>query len=535
MPPKKQIHVFKPYVPEWLKYVAILATVAPFMLVFAAATIGVPQAMGYYGISASDAGFGTLIFYAVMVAYTPLGNHFFARLPTKAYLWICVVCQLASLYGCYSAKSFGLLLVMRALSGIFISGIVNISLDLLFWKLKSQHSREIGYASFYAMVLCAGVAGSLLGSYSFDEQDLNHFYRLIMFSFLPGAIILTLILNDGRLVPFKLIRVSRMGWADCFLLGVTLILIGYVLAYGQEYNWFDDKRILRAFITFIVSGICTLLRFWYKKHPYLDLKIFRSRNFRFGILLLIILYLIRGAFNITLSYFSQVLDAPFIETNEILTVNILGILAGSAVSTMMLIKKTPIQIIWLSGFVLMLVFYGTMCFRFNPDSSVYDYIPLLIVQGMGQGMLMNPIIVFYVSSVPKSAGSSAAGFGIMTRYLSFSTSIALISYFQLWFSRLHQERINNDLNPANSRYTEYLQHTAASLKLHGVLSDKASGAASAIMHSRLNKEAYMEFAMSYYEWICVLIIFAMLLVMLMPALNRTVINLRNKRPFGAGF
>lgn len=68
-----------------------------------------------------------------------------------------------------------------------------------------------------------------------------------------------------------------------------------------------------------------------------------------------------------------------------------------------------------------------------------------------------------------------------------------------------------------------------------MLSDKALGVASTIMRSKLNKEAYVEFAMSYYEWVCVLMIFAMLLVILMPVLNRTVINLRNKRPFGAGF
>ena len=531
---REHTHIFQAYVPEWLKYAALTITVLPVVLVFGAVTASMPHAMGYYGFSTGDVEFGLLVFYAVVTAYTPLSNDFFARLPAKTYLWISVTGQLLALYGCYRARSMGFLLCMRVISSMCNAGINGVCLNILFTKLRSKNAREIGYAFFYTMVLCSGLLCSWIGNATFDVRDLNYFYKVLMFSFLPGTILLTYILrNDVRLVPFKLLRVNQMGLVDCLLILIVFISLGYIAAYGQEYDW--DKRIFRAGVIAAFFGLCEFLRFKYKQRPYLRIKSFKSRNFRMGLLLLFVLYIVRGAFNLTTTYFETVLETPFVEMTQLMLVTVAGIVAGGIISTYLLTRKISIRIIWLIGFNLLFIFYAVMHFRLNANTSMYYYVPLFIMDGIGQGMLMNPLIVFIVSSVPKNSSSSASAFAVMTRFLGFAGSFLLITFTEQWFPRIHQSIIGTKLNAANPQFTQQVQHMAGLLQLRGVLPDHAGGIATGMLAGAMHKELFIEYMMEYFQWMAVLSLAAILLIMLMPALTKTIINVRHKRPFGAGF
>ena len=528
-------HFFRNGVPEWLKYVAVITTLFPTIMVFSAATVGIPQSMGYYGISANDVQFGMLIFYAVVVAYTPLGSHFFSRLPPLTYLWISVILQTLALYGAYRARSLEFLLVMRFLNAIFNTGINSICLDILFGKLKTPNARKIGYGFFYGMILSAVVLCGLLGAYSFENQDISSFYRLVMFSFLPGPIMLTFILRNKPLVPFKLMRFSKMGWVDFVNLSVVMISIGYVLVYGQELGWLDHPQICWAAIIFVVFSIIELIRLLNLKNPYINLAVFKSANFRFEILLLIILYFIRGGFNLTLTYYFDILESPVLETNQLLLFNVLGIVIGSAASTYMLIKNVNIRLIWIAGFLIMLSYYGVMSFRFSINASVTDFIFLLIAQGIGQGLLMNPIIEFYISAVPARLAPSSGTFGVMMRYLFFATSLSLINFSQTYSIASHQQQLTQNFNPADNHYQDYIKQMKSRFQMEGLTAEKKDMMVNASLKKILHKELFVEYAQNYYQWICLLIIVTIVLVILMPTINKTVLNLKNKRPFGAGF
>lgn len=102
------------------------------MLIFSAANVGVPQEMGEYGFSSNDVNFGMMAFYGIVVAYGPMGNHFFNRLPLRTYLWLTVTFEMLSLYGAYKANNLPTLALMRVFNSIFNTGIVSIALNLLY-------------------------------------------------------------------------------------------------------------------------------------------------------------------------------------------------------------------------------------------------------------------------------------------------------------------------------------------------------------------------------------------------------------------
>jgi hypothetical protein len=176
-----------------------------------------------------------------------------------------------------------------------------------------------------------------------------------------------------------------------------------------------------------------------------------------------------------------------------------------------------------------------MYFLFGKEATAATFIPLLIVQGLGQGLLMGPVILFIISSVPRKKGPSAASIGVFFRFTSFSLSLALINYFELYFTRIHEESMRSGLTILDEGFTQRLQQTTASLQARGVLPDKAASIAVGILNKAVQKQAYIEFSMNYYQWISMLIILIIILILVIPSINWTIINVRHNKPEPAEF
>lgn len=532
---KKQNPYFRDLVPEWLKYVAIILTLVPTMLIFSAANVGVPQEMGEYGFSSNDVNFGMMAFYGIVVAYGPMGNHFFNRLPLRTYLWLTVTFEMLSLYGAYKANNLPTLALMRVFNSIFNTGIVSIALNLLYSKLKSENAKEIGFGFFYGLVMSAGVLCSLIGAFAYDEHSVRRIYIYTIFALVPGVVLLSAITRNVHLMPFSLVRFKKLGWADFLFIAITLLSFAFMMLYGKELDYFSHPRMRVALVLFIVFFTLEIIRLRNAKHPYLDLSILKYADYRFGILLLIILYFIRGAFNLSLQFFSTILGGPFKENGYILFLNILGIIIGSIISTWRILQKKSIRITWLIGFSIMLFFYGYMSFHFDLSASIWDYVWLIIIQGAGQGFLMSPIIQYYISAVPKKNGGDAGLFGVLIRFTCFTSSLGLISYTSIKAEYKHQEIVTSELNDLNPNYREYLSQMQTKLISQGASPSQAHVLVNSHLGTQLQKELFIEYAQNYYQGICILILIAMLLIIIRSNINNTIINLRNNKPFGAGF
>jgi hypothetical protein len=91
------------------------------------------------------------------------------------------------------------------------------------------------------------------------------------------------------------------------LLSGCLVLFGYIMIFGQEYYWLEDQRILLSVIGIFILSVLMLIRFRAMKRPYIDLRVFRYRNFIIGLVFLFILYICRFASGITNTYFTSAL------------------------------------------------------------------------------------------------------------------------------------------------------------------------------------------------------------------------------------
>jgi hypothetical protein len=318
----------------------------------------------------------------------------------------------------------------------------------------------------------------------------------------------------------------KLDWQSFSLYTIALCLTGYIMVYGQQYLWLQDPRIQFSVAGIVACTIIFLFRQKSMKRPYINLHIFRSRNFLVGLFVLFIMYICRFAAGITTGFLSTVLRLDPRHISYINLFNLAGLVTGVIIACCMILQKQRIRSIWVPGFILLLIFHSTMFFQFSTQANEYNYFLPLFIQGLGVGMIMVPTIVFTISSVHISMGPSAAGVCLAIRYLGFCASIGIINYFDLLGRSRHYNVFREHLTKIDLAANQMLQTQAHQLTTKGLAPGAAARVSNRLMAANISRQAQLRSAMDYYELISWLIVGMLLLIVLFPYLNKTVVYLR---------
>jgi hypothetical protein len=302
------------------------------------------------------------------------------------------------------------------------------------------------------------------------------------------------------------------------------------MVYGQQYDWFDDSRILYSAVGAAVLLAIFMIRQLSSKRPYFHIQVFKYRKFVLAALLLFVFYICRGSFGVTTSFMSSAMGMDPIHVGYLLIYNLAAIIISVTISSRFLLKKTPLRQILILGFTLLLAFHVYMCFVFSTQVNTEDLIIPVMLQGLGAGMLMTPVILFVISSSPAKYGTTGSAVGIFMRFAGFSSSIALINYFQLYRQNDHTNRFQEQLSQLNPLAVQKLVMYKQALTGKGVAADQAAKIANGLLSKNINTQAQLRFAVDYYQLISWVLLAIILLVILFPSVNRTIINLKSDQP-----
>ena len=520
--------IFKAWVPSWLIKLIIGCMILPSMGLFGLSTASIAGGAGYYGIEPSDVQYSMIVFYAAVASFFALERRFFNFVAPKHYLLISSSLQILFSYLCYQTRDLHVLLPLRFLQGLANCSSTSICIALIFNRLGSERSRELGYSIFYCFLLCISPFTTLVTAPLLDSFDFNALYKADLFLLAPGTLFLYLILGNRRLV--RKFPLYQADWASFVLYAVALCCLGYVLVYGQQYYWLEDGRIQIALAAGLLLLVFFVLRQFSLKRPYLHVEAFRYRNFKIGLLLIFLLYIVRGALSVTTGYFASALGMDPIHIGYLMLPNIGGIVIAATVAARALLVRRSLRVICLAGFALLLVFHVWMRFLFVSQADADSYILPMLVQGLGAGTLMAPLIIFTISSVPAQMGSTGSAIGVFFRFTGFCTSIALVNYFQLDGQRSHYDRLQQQSSSLDPIATQRMADYGKALVSRGMPADLASSAARGLGSNAGMLQAQLRYAMDYYTLVSVLLIAVLLIIAIYPSFNRTVINLRSRQP-----
>ncbi len=525
--------VFKPWVPKWLISATIFLVLLPGLLLFGLSTASGPGAAGYYGIEPVDVQYSMIVFYAAVASFFALERRFFVFIATKEYYILSLIIQVFTAYVCFHTHNLYILLIFRFLQGMANCMSTSICITLIFSRLHSERAREIGYSIFYCLLLCISPVSSMITAPILDVYDFNVLYKFIIYAFIPGGVLLLTLMNNIRLN--RKMPLYQLDWASFVVYAVALCLLGYALVYGQQYYWLEDRRIVLSLSGAILLIILHLVRQAHLRRPYLSVNVFRHRNFNLGVFLIFILYMIRGALGLVSVYFASILGMDPIHIAWILLANVAGVVLSVLISSRLIIMKRPMRLIWIYGFLLLLVFHAWMWFLFSTQADPLTFVVPLMLQGAGAGMLMTPIIVFTISSVPANLGSTASATGVFFRFLGFCSSISFINYFELNHKNAYVNRFQDSLSELNTVVTERLALYSRALTGRGMAPDQAVKAARGLLNRSVESQAQLRAMMDYYTFISVILVIVVLVIALFPKVNRTRINLKSKQPAPASY
>lgn len=521
------LQLFKSWVPEWLVKIILFSVTLPGVVIFFLPVANINAAAGYYGCEPADIQFSVALFYAGYVGFYCLERRFFTYISAKEYFVTFTALQMLACLLCYFTKEVYILFPLRFFQGMLFAGHVNISLSLIFSRLKSERAREIGFSIFFGALLCALPINNLITVDLIDSYNFNIVYKLAMFSYFPSFLFLLMGMNSFRLqMKFHL---YKLDWQSFVLYSIILVLIGYITIFGQEYYWLEDERIFGSVLAIIVLLLISVFRQKHLKRPYIDLKIFRYRNFKLGLAVLFLMYICRFASGITNTYFTNVLHLDPFYLSYINIFNLIGIVLGVIISCAMVLQKKKIRNIWLTGFLFLFTFHASMYYLFDIQADEFNYFLPLFLQGMGVGFIMVPTIIYIIASVPVSLGPSAAATGLAIRYFGYCTSIALINYFELFSKSNHFNTFQEHLTKIDPMVRSYLHSQSSKLSNKGLLHDISDKAAQKLMLNNLRTQTQIRFAMDYYEMMAILLFFILLVIAIIPYINHTKVYLRSRR------
>ncbi|VTR28350.1 Multidrug resistance protein B [Sphingobacterium thalpophilum] len=519
--------IFKSWVPEWMIKIVLFALLLPSIVLFFLPITNLQAAAGYYGSEPADMQFSVALFYAGYVGFYSLERRFFNYLAAREYFILFTFLLLLTCWICYLTKEIYIFFPIRFVQGLLFASTVNLSLSLMFTRLRSERAREISFSVFFGLLICALPFNNIVTADLIDSFNFNIVYKGALFSYLPSLIFLPMTMNRIRLnIRFPL---YKLDWQSFSLYSIGLVLIGYIMIFGQEYYWFTDIRIRCSMLALTVLTVLFIIRQRAMKRPYIDLRIFRSRNFKAGLLVLFIMYICRFVSGITNSYFSSLLGFDPMHISYINVFNLMGLISGTIVAACMIIQKKNIRYIWSIGFILLLVFHIIMFYHSDVQADEYNYFIPLYLQGLGVGLIMVPTIIYTISAVAVSRGTSAAAISLAIRYLGFCASIALINFFDLYGKSRHYNAFQDHLSLLDYPLIRYMQTQTNVLLTKGLHSGLSGKATEKLLTATVHKQDQLRFAMDYYELIAWLIVGILLLISLSPYLSKTIVRLRSKR------
>ncbi|WP_320168200.1 MFS transporter [Mangrovibacterium marinum] len=517
MPNHNNKQLFKSWVPYWLILVGIFITLIPIALALGVYMGGMSSAASYYGVDTTDIRFSVVIYYLAIAAAFPLEARFYNFFSSKPYFIACCLFYVLINLALYNTHSFAMLLVLRFVGGMSSLGIIGTMFSLVFRQFHEQRSRVLGYATMYAALFSSAPLAQLIDAWVFSNYNFNVLFLVEIFSAIPGIILMFCILKDGvdltrnGKIPLKLVR-----WESFVLYSSALLLAAYILLYGQYYHWFRSARIVSCTIVLGVLLCLFLVRQIKLEKPYIDLRVYKSRNFRIGMLLLVLFYLSKGDTGLLYGFYANSVKLDPYWLGYVNLINAAGIISGSLLAARFVLARRKIRLIWMTGFGALLAFHIYILLILGSQAGTADLIIPLFLQGFGNGVLILSIVIFYVTAVPPEISFSASVSGVAYRALTFTGSMALTSYMSLYFQKIHYQYFALGIRADSPLLMERIGQYRQSLQDGGAAAAQLSAGSSQMLGKAVAVQDNLLVVRDYYSYMSAFILLVILGIALIP-------------------
>ncbi len=411
-----------------------------------------------------------------------LANHF----GRKRVFITCIVMFTLSSALCGLAWSLPTLIFARVLQGIGGGAMVPIAQSIMLESFPRQ-KRGAAMAIFAQGVVVAPILGPTLGGWITDSYS----WRWIFYINLPVGILAVLaaqwLVEDPPYIQRN--KSATIDYVGFGLLAVWLATLQILLDKGQEADWFGAVWV-RWFALVSILSFAGFIWWQIKsKHPLVDLRVFKNRNFTLGLILMTTLGAILYGTTAQIPLFLQTLMGyPALQSGYAMSPR--GIAAF--VTTFFvgrLVGKMRAKWMLVIGFVL-LAASSFILSDLNLQVARINVIWPSVVNGIAISFIFVPLTTATMSQLNQQQLGNATGLYNLMRNLGGSIGIAFVTTMLARGAQTHQALMVGHLAPDNPAFRQQLD-AANRLLSHHADPVTASHQAYNAVYSLLDQQAHL--------------------------------------------
>jgi DHA2 family multidrug resistance protein len=431
--------------------VALVVTMATFMEVLdtAIANVSLPHIAGNLSVSIDESTWVLTSYLVSNAVVLPISGWLATRIGRKRFYITCVLLFTISSFLCGLAPNLGLLVFFRVLQGIGGGGL-GPSEQAILADTFPPAKRGMAFAVYGMAVVMAPAIGPTLGGFITDHYS----WRWVFFINVPVGIV-SMVLSSRVLVdpPHLVEAKKRVGPIDTWGLGLIAVGLGaleYVLDKGQEEDWFNSHKIVIFASIATVALVSFVLWEWRQKHPVVEVRLFRDRNFVISNLMMLVMGMTLYGSTVLLPQYLQVWlgysaqEAGMVLSPGGFTVVLLLPLVGKLVS------KVDGRYLIAFGFSLLSAGLLHMAHTLYPGIDFRTAVLMRIFQICGLAFLFVPINSVVYNGVPPEKNNQVSGIVNLARNMGGDIGIALVTTLVARRSQFHQARLVEHVVPSGA-------------------------------------------------------------------------------------
>ncbi len=419
------------------------------------ANVSIPAIAGDVGVSPAQGTWVITSFGVANAISVPLTGWLTQRFGAVRLFTLSILLFVLTSWLCGFASSLEMLVVFRVLQGLVAGPMIPLSQTLL---LSSYPRARAGMALalWGVTTLVAPVVGPLLGGWITDNISWPWiFYINVPVGLLAAGV--TWSIYRHRETPRTKLPIDTLGLS---LLVLWVGALQLMLDKGKELDWFTSPLILTLAVIAVVALAVFLVWELTDAHPVVDLKLFRQRNFAFGVLSLSVAYAL---------FFGNVVLLPlwlqqfmgYTATNAGMALAPVGIFA--IVLTPLVGRKVgqwdPRRMATGAFVVFALVLW--MRSHFDTQTDFWHILVPTLIQGAAMAFFFIPLTTITLSDLPPERIPAAAGLSNFVRIMAGAMGVSITT--TLWDSRaaLHHAHLTEGLVQGQGVFGQALQQLTA--------------------------------------------------------------------------
>jgi DHA2 family multidrug resistance protein len=320
---------------------------------------------------------------------------------------------------CGVAGSVSQMVFFRILQGVFGAALMPLSQAVIL----DTHSRaEMGRAMaiWGVGVMVAPILGPTLGGYLTDEYS----WRWCFYINLPIGIVA--VLGTLAFVPESAkIRDRKFDWLGFSFLSIALAALQLALDRGEQQGWLTSTEIKIEIVLSVFGFYMFLVHSLTSARPFIDLALFRDRNFVMCIILATITNMVfNGSFVLSPQLLQTELNYPVVTAGLVM-----GPRGFGTIAAMLLFGRFANKV---DGRLMILVGLAVCGFTMNQmagwslDISWHDLVTVGLIQGFGMGLAFVPMTTLAFSTVPPALRTEASSFYALVRNIGGAIGISIV-------------------------------------------------------------------------------------------------------------